>query len=217
MKIKLSKAKWNQIGRFAGWVKTDEFMKKIQEPPKVDLDKVFEHLDQLDNMLPIPLKNFHNDGKLASILGELVCNSVVNGMFSGTDDLDPCPMIIIDEDNELHLYITVDVGSPKISVILQFFLVKTDNLQESTKMEDIEHKFNDNETVNDLVKYVKDRIEKSHQESLKKINEKKLTFNDGLKDKNGMSLPDGWDKIPQLQKNFEKTMKEIKNSLSFTK
>ncbi len=45
MRIKISKTKWNQIGKFAGWVKTDELMNQFKE--KLSLNSELSEFDDL--------------------------------------------------------------------------------------------------------------------------------------------------------------------------
>ncbi len=71
MKIRISKTKWNQIGRFAGWVKTDEFIEKLMDP---------YNFENLQNMIALAsellVKNNIIDSEIEPVVSDFSLHNI---------------------------------------------------------------------------------------------------------------------------------------------
>ncbi len=184
MKIKLSKTKWNRIGRFAGWVKTDEFMEQFKnkslETEQSDNNK------QIDSKsIASLLSSFKNTDEIIKIVSERLLaygeiDDSMTGMndFSGEDEFTTTYKTTKNIDNNKELLIDVvcrdfDVifggDERQFELTVQIGLEIDNNLViDSIDLCNTAMIFENEHMVIDVIVYIRNEINKSYQKAISK-------------------------------------------------
>ncbi len=118
MRIRISKTKWNRIGRFAGWVKTDELMNQFQEKPPLDTSAL--GTDSQTNFYS-KLSEFDDLTEVAQLVGKKMTeDEVIDGEMEEINDFSSNEIEYFatrsfGEKNTLHIEIQMIEGSISVN------------------------------------------------------------------------------------------------------
>ncbi len=177
MKIRISKTKWNQIGRFAGWVKTDELMNQFQEKPPLDTNALGTDGQTHFNS---KLSEFDDLTEVAQLVGKTMTeNGVIDGEMEeisdfSSEEIEYLATRSIDENNILHIEIQMIEGSIHVNednidepetndYAIRFhihMIIKFMDMDgNEKKIWDYKHDFENDNTPKDIVEYLTKTIE----------------------------------------------------------